>query len=111
VAPLLGRPEGVGQAQVGVADHAEDVGDAPVDHGLHHDVGDGAGVGHLGGQGHVDAVGPGLGAVGGGGVGEPGRGGAVAGGVVVAVPGAAQPPLLDRTFAQGPALVRAAVVE
>ena len=108
---LLGGAEGVGQSQVRVADHAEDVGDAPVDHRLHHDVGHGPHPGGFGRQGDVDSVVADLGGVAGRGVGEARRRGAVARRVVVTVPRAAQPPLLDRPLAERPALVGAAVVE
>ena len=42
LAGLLLAPQRVGEPEVGVADHAEDVLDAPVDHRLGHQVGDGA---------------------------------------------------------------------
>lgn len=74
VASLLRDAQGVGEAEVGVADHAEDVGDAPVHHRLHHQVRDGADGGLVGWQGHVDAVVADLRAVARGRVGEPGRG-------------------------------------
>ena len=40
VAPGLSGPHRVGEAEVGVAHHAEDMGYAPGDHGLHQYVGD-----------------------------------------------------------------------
>ncbi len=111
LAPLLGGAEGVGQTQIGMAHHAEDMGDAPVDHRLDHHIRHRADPGDLGSQGDIDAVVADLGAVAGRRVGEAWGRGAVARRVVVAVPRTAQPPLFDRPFAKGPALVGAAVVE
>ena len=111
VSPFLGRPHGVGETEVGMAHHAEDVGDAPGDHGLHQHVGDGAFPGRLDGQGRIHAVVAHLGAVGGRGIVEGRRGPAVLGRVVVAVPRTAQPAALDRPLPQRSALVRAGVTE
>ena len=107
----LGLAHRVGEAQVRVAHHAEDVGDAPVDHGFDHDVRDGPGPGMRHRQGDVDTVIAHLGPIGGRGVIEAARRLAVLGGVVPTVPGAPQPPLLDRTLAQRSSLVRALVAE
>ena len=57
VAALLGVAHRVGEAEVGVADHAEHVRDAPREHRLDHHVGDRARVRLLGRQRDVDAVG------------------------------------------------------
>jgi hypothetical protein len=107
----LGPTQRVGEPQVGVADHAEHVPHAPGDQRLHQDVADRAYLCPWRRQLHVAGVGPFVDLVGGGRVGEARRrfaGGRV---VVVAVPGAAQPSVLDRPLAQRPALVWAAVLQ
>lgn len=109
LAAFLGAAHGVGEAQIGVADHAEHVGEAVVDQRLHDRVGHRAGrrygLGHLHIQSRIilahfvgrDAV-----------VESGGR--LAADGIeVVAVPGAAQPPVLDGPLSQRPALVRAVI--
>ncbi len=103
-------PEGVGQPQVGVADHAEHVAHAPGDHRLGHHVGHGALVLRLLLEGHVHAVVALLDVEGLHAVVEAGRL-ARERVVVPAVPGAAQQAVLDGAFAQRAALVRALVVE
>ena len=112
VAALLGAAHRVGEPEVGVADHAEHVGDAPRDHRLDHHVGDRARVrcGDVG-QRDVDAVGAHLDREARGRVGEARRRAAGERVVVVAVPRAAQQPVLDRALAERAALVRAVVVE
>ena len=101
----------VGQAEVRVADHPEHVVDAPGDERLGHHVGDGALVLGLGRRRRRRcrrrAPRPGSDAT------ASPKPPAAAGqrAVVVAVPRAAQQPVLDRPLAERPALVRAAVVE
>ena len=56
VAGVLLAAHCVGEAEVGVSDHPEHVGHAPGDHGLDHDVGDGADVLLFVGHFDVDAV-------------------------------------------------------
>ena len=111
-APVLLRPaQGVGQAQVGVADHAEDGVEAPlaqhVDHLVHErDVV----LGHR----QLDpqaVVAPVLHRVGRGPVLEPGRRLAGGGVVLVGVPRADDVAVGDLAVAQGTALVGAVVVE
>ena len=111
LAPLLGPAHGVGEAEVGVADHAEHVGDAPGHHGLDHDVGDVPPVLGQRRDGDVDPVVAHLDREGLRGVAEPGRRLAGDRVVVVAVPGAAQQPVLDRALPEGSALVGAVVVQ
>jgi hypothetical protein len=111
-APVLLRPpQGVGQAQVGVADHAEDGVEAPlaehVDHLVHERD---AVLGHR----QLDPqalVAPVLDGVGRGPVLEAGRGLAGGGVVLVGVPRADDVAVGDLAVAQGTALVRAVVVE
>ena len=106
---LLLAAQRVGEAEVGVPDHAEDVLDAPVDHRLGHQVRDGRDVRvvlhadeHLA-VADLERIGRRL-------VVEAGRG-AVERAVVKPVPRAAQQPVLDRALAERAALVRAVVVE
>ena len=111
LSPGLGTSHGVGEAQVGVPDHAEHVGDAPGDERLDHHVGDGPLVRGAWRQRHVDAVGTLLDVEARGGVGEALRrltGDRV---VVVAVPRATQQAVLDRPLTERPTLVRAVVVQ
>jgi hypothetical protein len=116
LAALLGLTEGVRQAEVGVADHAEHGGHAPVDQGLRHQVADRGGVDGRLLHRDVDAVVALLDRVGGHAV-VVGAGRPAAQRVEVpAVPGAAQPAVaglvaLDAALAQRPALVRAGVLE
>jgi hypothetical protein len=100
---------GVGETEVGVADHAEHVRDAPVDHRLGHEVGDRVDVRRiLDADEHLavtdlERVRRRL-------VVEAGRG-ARERAVVIAVPRAAQQAVLDRALAERAALVRAVVVQ
>ena len=111
LAALLGPAHRLGEPEIRVPDHAEHVRDAVRHQRLHEHVGDGAhGLG-AGRQPHEDAVVALLDVVGHHAVGEPGGRPAGQRVVVVAVPRAAQPPVLDRTLPQRAALVRAAVVE
>jgi hypothetical protein len=111
VAAFFGNTHCVGEAEVRVADHAEHGCHAPIDHRLDKHIGHGAHAWRVGRNLDVDAVVADLdgercdlisvaaGRLAGAGV------------VVVAVPGAPQPALLDRAFAKGAALVRAFVVD
>ena len=111
LAPLLGPAQRVGEAEVRVADHAEDGVDAMGDQGLDQHVGDGARAWQSPWQLHVDAVVALLHVVRRDRVAEALRrlpGERV---VVVAVPRAAQPAVLDRTLADRAALVRAPVLQ
>ena len=108
-AGLLLAAQRVGEPEVGVADHPEHVLHPPVHHRLRHQVGDGRDVPlgldpdeHLA-VADLERVGDRLVVVAGG--------LAVERAVVVAVPGAAQQAVLDRSLAERPALVRAVVVE
>ena len=56
LAAFLGAPHRVGEAQVGVADHAEYVRDPERDQRLDQHVGDGPRLRRGGGKAHVDAV-------------------------------------------------------
>ena len=111
LAGLDAAADGVGQAEVGVPDHAEDVPDAPGDHGLDHHVGDRARVRPERLDADVDAVVADLDGVRRDLVGELARRAPGQRAVVEAVPRAAQQPVLDRALAERAALVRAAVVE
>jgi len=108
---FLGPPHGVGEAQVGVADHAEHVRDPERDQRLHQHVRHRPHVRRGGGQADVDPRPP---------AGLPRRrpprrkplrrpaGQRV---VVIPVPGTAQPAVLDRALAQRAALMRAPVLQ
>ena len=111
LAGLDAAADGVGQPEVGVPDHAEDVPDAPGDHGLDHHVGDRARVGRQRLDADVDAVVADLDGVRRDLVGELARRAPGQRAVVEAVPRAAQQPVLDRALAEWAALVRAAIVE
>ena len=114
LAALLGPAQRVGEAEVGVADHPEDGVDAVRDQGLDQHVGDGArrrdGSGRRtrtpSSRSSTRSRHPVVEVLG-----ERTRGRAGDGVVVVAVPRAAQQPLLDRPLAQRSALVRAVVLE
>jgi hypothetical protein len=111
LAALLGLAHGVREPEVRVADHAEHVGETPRHERLHDDVGDRALRLGIGWQRGVDTVVADLDAEAGRGVGEARRWLARHGRVVVAVPRASQPTVLDRALAEWAALVRAGVVE
>ncbi len=107
----FGAPQRLGEPQVGVPDHAEDRVDPPRDERLHQHVGHRSRAVGDRGQLDVGAVGALLDRVRRGRVGEA-RGRAPGGrAVVVAVPRAAQPAVLDRALAERAALVRAVVVQ
>ena len=89
----------VGETEVRVTDHPEHVGDTPRDHRLDHHVGDGARAWQLGGQPDVDAVVARLDRIRLGRVAKSRRRLPVDRVVVVAVPRATEPALLDRPFA------------
>ena len=111
VAGFLLPAHGVGEPEVRMTDHPEHVGHTPRHHGLDHHVGDGALVLELVGDVDVDAVGAHFHREAGRRVGEAGRWRPGERVVVVAVPRAAEPALLDRTLPERTALVRTAVVE
>ena len=104
------RRERVGEPEVRVADHPEDVGHAPCDERLGHHVGDRALVRDLGWDADPDAAVLAqldlelLGSVAELAVARQRA-------VVVPVPRTAQQPVLDRSLAERPALMRAAIVE
>ena len=94
-----------------MADHAEDVGDTPVDHRLHKDVADGPYPLMERGKSHVDAVVPDLGGETRRAVREPLGRFAVEGVVVVSMPRAPEPALLDGSLTKRSTLMGTAVVE
>ena len=53
---FLLQPERIGQAKVGMTDHAEHGGHTPVGHGLRHDIGDCCLMGRFGFQPNIDSV-------------------------------------------------------
>ena len=108
---FLAAAHRVGEAQVGVPDHAEHVRDTPVHHRLDHDVGDGARRVGFVLEADVDAVVAHLDREARRGVAETRRGSAGERVVVVPVPRAPEHALLDRALAEWSALVRAVVVE
>ena len=111
LAAILGPAQRVGEAEVGVADHAEDRVDAMGDESLDEDVGHRPRRPGQVGKSDVRAVGALIDLIGRHGVGEvPGRL-ARHRVVVIAVPRAAQEALLDRALAERAALVRALVLE
>ena len=111
VAEALLASHGVGETEVGVTNDAEDVADAPVDHGFDHDVGIGAGEGLRFGEGDVDTVVTDVDGIARGAVAEAAGRFAGEGVVVEAVPGAAEPALFDGALAERAALVGAEIVE
>ncbi len=111
LATLLGPAHRVGEAEVGVADHAEHGVDTVGHQGLDDRVADGPATRLVGRQPDVHAVLALLDAVRRHRVREAFRWPSGPGVVVVAVPRAAQPAVLDRALADGPALVRAPVLQ
>ncbi len=104
-------PHCCGEAEVGRADHAEAGTHAPIEHRLDHDVRDAPGRLFFDRYGDIDAVVAHVHVEGGRAVLEGWRRLAVQRVIVVAVPEAAQPALLDRALIERPAVVRALVIE
>jgi len=111
VAGILLAAQRVGEPEVGVTDHAEHVRDPPRHHRLHHHVGHRARVRFVGRQAHVHAVVAYLDREARRRVSEAGRRRSGERVVVVPVPGATEPAVLDGALPERSALVGAAVVE
>ncbi|NYD32424.1 hypothetical protein BJ958_003970 [Nocardioides kongjuensis] len=111
LSPLLGPAQGVGEAEVGVADHPEDRVHPVRDQRLDEDVGDGAVSCGRDREPHVGPVAALVDVVRRDGVAEALRRLAAGGVVVVAVPGTAQPAVLDGPLADGSSLVGAPVLQ
>ena len=110
-AGLALRPDRVGQSEVRMADHSEDVGHPPVDKGLDHRVAHRARSLDLFLQTDIDAVAADLDRVGRHPLVVARRRLARERAVVPAMPRATQPAVLDRSLPQRATLVRTAVVQ
>ena len=104
-------PDRVGKPQIGVPHHPPHPPHPPVHQSLRHNVRDRLDVHFMFGQPYVDPVLAHVDLVGSDSVVVAARGLARQRMEIPAVPGAAQPPVLDGALAQGPALMRALVVE
>ena len=117
VALLLLDTNGISETEIGVTDHAKDAPDAPVDHGLHHEVGNSPSLLPLFPHLHVDAVVTLLDGINRYAIVVGTRRLASQGMKVPAVPGTAKPALLfllialDRALTERPALMRAGIAE
>ena len=104
-------PQGVGQAEVGVAHHPPHPPDVPGHHGLGHQVGYGAPMRFRRREPHVDPALPDLDGKTVHSIVETARRLPRGGIEIPAMPGTTQETVLDGALAQGPALVGASVVQ